>query len=119
MELDAQESSLAGDRRPQSGQEDWLAPADHLAVRYQLGSVLQGRMPPLGVASASSTASAAPPTRVVGTPLQRASVNVLVERLDAAPGVASIERRVAGLEAEARAGETIRQILSTRQYQLA
>jgi hypothetical protein len=55
----------------------------------------------------------------VGTPLQRASVNVLVERLDAAPGVASIERRVAGLEAEARAGETIRQILSTRQYQLA
>lgn len=105
-----------------SGQERWVTPSDRLAVRYQLGSVLSGRLPQLGVASASSTPTGGSSTRLaVGTSLQRAPASTLLARLDPAPGVdlRSIERRVSGTSAEARVGETVREIVSTRQYQMA
>jgi hypothetical protein len=105
-----------------SGQEAWVTPPDRLAVRYQLGSVLKGRLPQLGVAAASSAPSAAASTPpVVGTSLPRVSARVLMDQLDPAPGVdvSSVERRVAAVAVEARVDETIRQVLSTRQYQLA
>lgn len=105
-----------------SGQETWVSPPDRLAVRYQLGSVLSGRLPQLGVAAASATSPGGPSTQLaVGTSLQRASASTLLARLDPAPGVdlPSIERRVSGASAEARIAEAVRHILSTRQYQMA
>jgi len=101
------------------GHEDWVTPAERLAVRYQLASVLMGNMPRLGIA----TTEAAPPAakQSFGRRLQNTTAAALLERLDPAPGVelSEIERRVASVASESRIDETIKQILATRQYQLA
>jgi uncharacterized protein (DUF1800 family) len=103
-----------------TGQEAWVTPPDRLAVRYQLGPVLGGRLPQLGVAAQAAvhTASMRP---VVGPSLARASVKTLLARLDPAPGVdvSEIERRVSRVGADESAAEAVRSILSTLQYQMA
>jgi len=103
-----------------SGQEAWLTPPDRLAVRYQLGTVLGGRLPALGIRP-DHTAPAVANTPSVATPLRRASAASLLARLDPAPGLdlSAIERRVSAVEPEARGAAAVRHILSTKQYQLA
>jgi uncharacterized protein (DUF1800 family) len=102
------------------GRQDWVTPSERLAVRYQLASVLMGNMPHLGI-NLSNPAARAESRRIFGGRLQGSATAALVERLDPAPGVevADIEKRVASLDAEARINETVRHILSTKQYQLA
>jgi uncharacterized protein (DUF1800 family) len=103
-----------------SGQEEWVTPSDRLARRYQLGSVLAGRTPKPGGKTMNESG------RPTATALARlasheASVQALLKRLDPAPGVdvSGIERQVSAVGAAERIPETVRQILSTRQYQLA
>lgn len=105
------------------GQEAWVTPADRLAVRYQLGLVLAGQMPKLGinVADASPAQQTTSVRRIFSRPLQSATTAALLERLDPAPGIdpSEIERRIAGLAPDGRATETVRHIVATPQYQLA
>jgi uncharacterized protein (DUF1800 family) len=104
------------------GHEDWVTPAERLAVRYQLASVLMGNMPRLGIAAAETKSNARPAARQgFARRLQNRTAAALLDRLDPAPGVevAEIERRAGTQDPEARITETVRQILATRQYQLA
>jgi uncharacterized protein (DUF1800 family) len=103
-----------------SGQEAWVNPPDRLAVRYQLGSVLSGRLPDLGIRPVPSAHPPAP-SPAPGMRLQPATVAAVVARLDPAPGVdlSAIEQRVSHVAAEDRSAEAVRHILSTMQYQMA
>jgi len=105
------------------GQEAWVTPPDRLAVRYQLGLVLTGRMPKLGIKVSDATPAQQTTSArwTFGRGLQGAAAAALLERLDPAPGVdpSEIERRIAGLAPDARATETVRHIVATPQYQLA
>ena len=94
---------------------------ERLAVRYQLASVLMGNMPRLGLTTADASSARTAAKQSFGRRLQNTTAAALLERLDPAPGVeiSEIERRTGSLDPEARINETIRQILATRQYQLA
>ena len=103
-----------------SGQEAWVSPPERLAVRYQLGTVLSGHLPDLGIVpTAPAPAHAAAP--IVGMRVEGATVAALLARLDPAPGIdpAGIERRVSGVAPGERSAEAVRHILSTMQYQMA
>lgn len=101
----AGEGGWAGDR-------GWVTPADRLAIRYQLPSVLSGTAPHLGFET-----GAARPTRgraiPLGPALQRGPAVRLVERLDPAPGLD------ATAIAKGRHTDVIRRVMMTPQYQLA
>jgi uncharacterized protein (DUF1800 family) len=103
-----------------TGQEAWVTPPDRMAVRYQLGLALAGRTPRLGIAPAPAGPSTSA-KKVFGSNLENATTAALLERLDPAPGidVSAIERRLAGLDREARINEAVRAIVGTMQYQLA
>jgi uncharacterized protein (DUF1800 family) len=103
-----------------TGQDAWVTPPDRLAVRYQLASVLAGRMPQLGVEAAAAGASSSPRLVLPGS-LRSASLRALIARLDPAPGLepSAIERRISTVASDVRAGEAARQIVATPQYQLA
>ena len=66
------------------GHDEWLKPAERLAVRYQLPFVLAGRMPQLGIQAADRTAR--PVGLPVGTFMPGVSPRTAVTRLDPAPG---------------------------------
>jgi uncharacterized protein (DUF1800 family) len=103
-----------------AGQEAWVSPPDRLAVRYQLGTVLGGHLPELGIRpTASAPAHAASP--IAGMRVQGTTAAALLARLDPAPGVdlAGIERRLSGVAPGDRSSETVRHILATMQYQMA
>lgn len=104
-----------------TGQEAWVTPPDRMAVRYQLGLALAGRTPRLGIAAAAAPAPIGSGRRVFGNSLDGAATAALLERLDPAPGIdlSAIERRIAGLDPEARINEAVRSIVATMQYQLA
>lgn len=102
------------------GQQAWLTPPDHLAVRYQLGLVLAGRMPRLGIGGPGGTEL--PAGRInVNPSLANASVGALIARLDPAPGIdtKAIESQTARVTGDARASESVRHILAAPEYQLA
>ena len=103
-----------------AGQEAWITPPERLAVRYQLGTVLSGRVPDLGVRR-TAPAHAHAAESIVGARVQGASVTTLLAQLDPAPGVdlPGLERRVSQVAAGDRSTETVRHILSTMQYQMA
>jgi uncharacterized protein (DUF1800 family) len=103
-----------------SGQEAWVTPPERLAVRYQLGTVLGGRLPELGIVP-TTPVSADTPSPAMGMRVQGANVAALLARLDPAPGIdlAEIERRSSSVAAGERNAETVRRILSTLQYQVA
>jgi len=104
------------------GHEDWVTPPDRLAVRYQLASVLMGNMPRLGITAADASSVAHPSGKQsFGRRLQNTTAAALLEKLDPAPGIelSEIERRTGSLDSESRINESVRQILATRQYQLA
>ncbi len=101
------------------GQQAWVSPPDRLAVRYQLGFVLSGRSPQLGLtATGAGTATTAP---VPGKALNGTSASDLLTRLDPAPGVdrAEIDRRLAARGKATGASDAVRHIVATPQYQLA
>jgi hypothetical protein len=78
-----------------------------------------GNMPRLGIATPETPRPAA--KQSFARRLQNTTAAALLERLDPAPGVelSEIERRAATVASESRIDETIKQILATRQYQLA
>jgi uncharacterized protein (DUF1800 family) len=104
-----------------TGQEAWVTPPDRIAVRYQLGLALAGRTPRLGIAVPAAPAATTPGRKVFGSSLDDAATAALLERLDPAPGIdpSVIERRISGLDREARINEAVRYIVATKQYQLA
>lgn len=106
-----------------AGQKAWVTPPDRLAIRYQLGSVLAGRMPHLGISRMAAAAAGEPAQSriVVGRPVAAAQTSALVTRLDPAPGIetSAVERHVAATSGSARTAEIVRYILSTPQSQLA
>jgi uncharacterized protein (DUF1800 family) len=101
------------------GQEAWVAPADRLAVRYQLPVVLSGRSPLLGV-----RAPGAEPVQAFRLALGRALTNespdTLLARLDPAPGLdlSTIKRTGMGSGSNAQS-DVVRRIMTTPQYQVA
>ncbi len=103
------------------GQDAWIDPPERLAVRYQLGRVLTtGALPDLGIVE-SKAASAAQAAAYVGERYRRADPDVLLDRLDPAPGIAlpAFTAPDGGTDAAARAREAIRRIVATPEYQLA
>lgn len=104
------------------GQEAWVTPPDRLAVRYQLGTVLGGQSPRLGVTAPART-PAPDAASALAASFGAATAAMLVERLDPAPGIdaAELERAAAGPAGTggSRRAEIIRRIMMTPQYQLA
>lgn len=91
-------------------QEAWVTPPDRLAVRYQLGSVLAGNIPALGLRTAAPSRAATRSELPIARSLRAASPRSLLSRLDPAPGIT--EGQIAG-------ADPIGRILATAQYQLA
>ena len=112
------------------GQDAWIDPPERLAVRYQLGRVLTtGALPDLGIVE-SGAAGAPRAAAYVGERYRRADPDVLLDRLDPAPGIDLPATAVPGIDlpalaapdatdAAARAREAIRRIVATPEYQLA
>jgi hypothetical protein len=90
----------------------WVSPADRLLVRYQLPAVLGGRMPEFGLTGDRDAKTASRVEIPRGDSWQRASTSSILERLDAAPGVALAPRA-------ADATQVIQHVMTSPQYQLA
>ena len=101
------------------GQQAWVSPPDRLAVRYQLGHVLSGRSPQLGLTATGAGPATTEP--VAGKALTAASAADLLGRLDPAPGVdrADVDRRLTAGGKGRGASDAVRHIVATPQYQLA
>ena len=100
------------------GQEGWVTPPDRLAVRYQLPVVLSGLAPALGIRAPGDIAV---PVRLgLGGALAYGSADVLLTRLDPAPGLNVFEiRRAAAIAGTGAQSEIVRRIMMTPQFQVA